>query len=58
MTEQQASGLKRTCSIAGAGAVVVAIGMLAGISTAIAAGLLVCWGGTFVMLIGYLDTVS
>jgi hypothetical protein len=58
MTTQQATGLKRMSSIAGAGAAVAAIGMLAAVPTAIAAGLLVCWGGTFVTLIGYLDTVS
>ena len=58
MTADQTTGLKRTCSIVGVGAAVAAIGMLAAIPTAIAAGLLVCWGGTFVTLIGYLDTVS
>ena len=58
MTEQQATGLTRTCSIAGVGAAVAAIGMLAALPTAIVGGLLVCWGGTFVTLIKYLDTVS
>lgn len=58
MTAQQAAGLTRTCSIAGAGAAVAAIGLLTGIPTAIAIGLMVCCGGIFVMLIGYLDTVS
>ncbi len=57
MTTQQAAGLRRTCSIAGTGAAVAAIGLLTGIPTAIATGLLVCCGGTFVMLIGYLETL-
>ncbi|MEO2197406.1 MAG: hypothetical protein ABGY72_15130 [bacterium] len=58
MTTQQANGLKRTGSVAGAGAVVAAIGMFAAAPTAIAAGLLVCWGIAFVTLIGYIDTLS
>ncbi|MDP6580428.1 MAG: hypothetical protein QF681_07220 [Vicinamibacterales bacterium] len=58
MTEQQAAGLKRLCTIAGAGAAVAAVGMIAGVSTAIGVGLLACWGGAFVTLVAYLDTVS
>ncbi len=58
MTRQQEAGLKRTCSIAGVGATVAAIGLLTGIPTAIATGLLVCCLSTFLMLIGYLETLS
>ena len=58
MTQRQANGLRCTCSVAGVGAVVAAVGMLVAIPTAIAGGLLVCWGGTFVTLIGYLDTLA
>ena len=57
MTEQQATGLKRTCSIAGVGAAVPTVGLLTATPAAIASGLMVCCGGTVVMLIGYLDTV-
>lgn len=58
MSAHQTSGVKRMCSIAAAGAVVAAAGMLAAVPAAIATGLLVCWGGAFVTLIAYLDTVS
>ncbi len=58
MTTKQAAGLKRTCSVASAGAVVAVIGAFAAAPTLLAAGLLVCWGSTFVTLIGYLDTVT
>ena len=57
MTEQQATGLKRTCSIAGVGAAVAAVGLLTATPAAIASGLMVCCGSAFVTLIGYLDTV-
>jgi len=58
MTEQQASGLKRMCTIAGAGATVGAVGMIGAIPTAIGIGFLACWLGGFLTLIAYLDTVS
>ena len=58
MTEEQAAGLKRSRSIAWAGAGVAAVGLVTGIPTAIAGGLLACWGGVFILLIGYLDTAS
>jgi hypothetical protein len=57
MTGPQAAGLRRTCSIATAGAAVAAFGLLTGIPTAIATGLLVGCGGTFVLLISYLETL-
>ena len=58
MTTKQATGLKRMCSAAGAGAIVAAGGMFAAVPTVIAAGLLVLWCGSFVTLIGYIDTLS
>ena len=53
MTEQQTTGLKRTCSIAGVGAAIVAIGLFTATPAAIASGVLVCCLGTFGMVILY-----
>lgn len=58
MTNEQAAGLKRTCSVAGIGAAVAAIGFVAGVPTAIAVGNVLWWGSAFLTLIGYLHTVS
>lgn len=58
MTTKQANGLKRMCSAAGVGAIVAGVGMFTAVPTAIAAGLLVCWCGSFVTLIGYIDTLA
>lgn len=58
MTTKQATGLKRMGSAVGAGAIVAGVGMFTAVPTAIAAGLLVCWCGSFVTLIGYIETLS
>ena len=58
MTELQATGIKRTCSIASAGAAVAAVGMLAAVPAAIAVGLLVGCGGGFVTLIAFVEAAS
>lgn len=57
MTTQEAHGLKRTCSLAGAGAVLATVGAFAAVPALFATGLLVCWGSTFVTLIAYMDTL-
>ncbi len=58
MTPKQAVELKRTGTAAVVGAVVAAIGGFAALPTLLAVGLLVCWGSTFLTLIGFLETVS
>lgn len=56
MSQQEATGLKRTCSIAFGGAAVAAVGMLAAVPVVIAVGLLVCWGAGFIGLITVVET--
>lgn len=58
MTSTQTGEWKRIGTVAGGGAVLASVGAFAAVPTLLAAGLLVCWGGTFLALIGYLDTVS